>query len=582
MRNLKIGAKIFVSFALVLVFLIGISITAVISTVKTSANIDRVDTYSGLQNSANELMHILNETRITAGAFYKTHGEDAYADLHKQLMYCDVRLEKLYAYIDANPKLSGFRPEIEEFQVLYTEWRATLESLGKKLPAENAMTETQEQAFFALADEARRLNLLCHEKLSNAIQDFDDVASSTMKDTRDFSLTALYIILVVAAVSLAAAAVLARRLRRSITVPIGYMRDVLTQIGETGNLQLQDETHALLREVAAGKDETAQCTNALLVLVERLHVIDDALALVADGDLTSEVSLQSSQDTIGLAVRQMVEDLNQKFETIIQSISRVYTLAGELDAGSSLLASGSQSQAESVAHLVGSVDNIGDKMVQSARLADQAADLVGRIQENAHIGTEKMAQMREAAAQINEASQAISKVIRTIDDIAFQTNILALNAAIEAARAGEHGKGFAVVADEVRILANKSAESARETSVLIHDTIQKAALGTSIAQMTSEALGMIVEGVQQSNTVISDISNLSKEQEADVRRMIEDVAQVEEIVNQNSRISAQSASASGEISGQTNRLRQLVSQFRLRGEGQIEIENGEDEDAKYF
>lgn len=582
MRKLKIGAKIFVSFALVLVFLIGISITAVISTLKTSANIDRVDTYSGLQNSANELMHILNETRITAGAFYKTHGKDAYADLYKQLTYCDVRLEKLYAYIDANPKLSSFRPEIEEFQSLYTKWRDTIGDLGGKIPEEGEMTEAQEDAFFALADEARRLNLLCHETLSNAMQDFDDVTSRTMKDTKSFSMTALYIILAVAAVSLAAAVVLARRLRRSITIPMGYMRDVLTQIGETGNLQLQEETHALLKQVADGQDETAQCTGALLVLVERLHAIDEALALVADGDLTSDVSLQSGHDTIGLAVRQMVEDLNQKFATVIQSISRVYTLAGELDAGSSLLASGSQSQAESVAHLAGSVDLIEDKMVRSARLAEQAAGLIDRIQDNAHIGTEKMEQMIEAATQINEASQSISKVIKTIDDIAFQTNILALNAAVEAARAGEHGKGFAVVADEVRNLATKSAESARETSVLIRDTIQKAALGTSIAQMTSEALSMIVDGVRQSNTAIRDITSLSKEQEADVHRMIDDVSQVEEIVNQNSRISAQSASASGEISDQTNRLRQLVAQFRLREEVRTEMESGGYEDAKYF
>ncbi len=570
MKNLRIGTKIFVSFGLVLLLLLGIALTSIISTMRTSSNIERVDKYSGLQNSANELLHILNETRISAGVFYATHTPESFEAISKQLMYCDLRLEKLYTYLDENQEVAIYRSDIEEFDTLYSQWCTKVGQMGVGYPLDGTFTQTQSSFFEELAGEAKRLNLLCHEKLSNTVTLIGEQMDATMVATKDLSVQGLYVVIMVSALALIAALVLAVLLWRSITIPLASMRNVLTQIGQTGDLQVQQETQETLEKVAAGGDETAQCVQALQVLLKRLHLIDDSLALVAEGDLTAEVQLQSPQDTIGLAVQRMVGDLSGKFTTIAASISQVHQLANELDQGSQLLASGSNSQAEAVSNLAASVAGIEDKTQKSVALTQQAGQLVNSIQENAQTGTQKMQQMTVAAADINEASQSIGKVIQTIDSIAFQTNILALNAAVEAARAGQHGKGFAVVADEVRNLANKSAEAARETGALIEDTIQKAALGSTIAEMTSEALGKIVEGVQKSSEIIQDISTLSQQQKEEVQRITTNVSQVEEIVRQNNQISAQSASASAEITGQSNKLRDLVAQFQLRGQGPFE------------
>jgi len=341
------------------------------------------------------------------------------------------------------------------------------------------------------------------------------------------------------------------------------MRDVLDQIGTTGNLQIPEERQQQLRKVAEGKDETSQCTKALLVLLERLYRIDETLAHVANGNLTVTMDLQSEQDTMGLAVRKMLLNLNEKFGSIARSTVWVNQKAAELSQDSHHLAEGSRRQSESVENLSLSVRRVTEKAEQNAALAQQALDLVNNIQNNAKTGREKMNQMMLAAQAINASSQSIGKVIKVIDDIASQTNLLALNASVEAVRAGHHGKGFAVVAEEVRNLAARSAQAAKETGALIDDTMQKAALGTSIAETTSTALEEIVTGVEESNAIIRDIAALSREQKEDIQGIISDVAHVESIVEQNNSIAARSANAAAEISSQSSYQMEMVQQFRL-------------------
>lgn len=565
MENMKIGTKIYVGFFLVLAFLLAISATSVVAVTSTRSNMDKVDAYNGLQNSANELMHILNETRISAGVLYASHSSVSYQDVTKQLMYCDMRLEKLYEYVDRYPEMETYRAEIEAFEALYSQWRAGVVQLGESFSLED-MREADVEAFAAFSDDAQRINLLAHELLSNTISDMENTANDTMRQTKSNSLVVLVIVMGVSVLSLVAAAILSITIVRSIAAPLAQMRDVLAQIGRTGDLQVEENAQKALRKVASGKDETAQCTEALLVLMERLHIVDGMLAQVAGGDLTGTVALQSPKDTMGLAVQKMIVNLNQKFSMLVQATGQVNRKTDDLSAGSQMLANGAQSQAESVSQLAASVHDVGQKTEQNARLAIQAASLINKIQETAQTGTEKMNQMMQAASDINVSGQSIGKVIKTIDDIAFQTNILALNAAVEAARAGANGKGFAVVADEVRNLATKSAQAAHETSALIEDTIQKAALGTTIAGDTAEALDSIVNGVVESHTVISDISSLSAEQASNIQQIINEMGAVESIVAQNNSIAEQSANAVADISVQTNLLNELVSQFQLQSQ----------------
>lgn len=287
---------------------------------------------------------------------------------------------------------------------------------------------------------------------------------------------------------------------------------------------------------------------------------------IAEGDLDVSVDINTKDETgmLANAFKKMAENLNEVMSNINSASEQVASGSRQVSASSMALSQGATEQASSVEELTASVEEISSQTKLNAENAGQANKLAEAAKDNAVQGNNRMQEMLKAMGEINDASGNISKIIKVIDEIAFQTNILALNAAVEAARAGQHGKGFAVVAEEVRNLAARSANAAKETTDMIEGTIKKVEGGTRIANETATALDKIVEGVAKAATLVSDIAIASNEQAVGIAQVTQGLAQVSQVIQTNSATSEESAAASEELSSQAELLKEQVARFKLK------------------
>ena len=351
---------------------------------------------------------------------------------------------------------------------------------------------------------------------------------------------------------------------KSFSKPLVSLSAFMQKASSTGNLAISKEDEAVIRKYTQYNDEIGQTIASCAGFISRITEISKNLETIATGDLSSEIVPLSIQDVMGNSLQVMNTKLNEMFEEIRQSTVQVSTGSKQVADGAQLLAQGSTEQAASIEELSSSITQIAEKTKSNTDMAEKAASLAGSIKESAEIGSAQMKEMVSAVNDINAASGSIGKVIKVIDDIAFQTNILALNAAVEAARAGQHGKGFAVVAEEVRNLAAKSAEAAKDTSGLIENSIEKANLGVRIADRTADSLAEIVNGINESNQLVGEIAKSSEEQSHGIAQINSGIDQVAQVVQQNSATAEQSAAASEEMSAQSALLQELISQFTLK------------------
>lgn len=302
---------------------------------------------------------------------------------------------------------------------------------------------------------------------------------------------------------------------------------------------------------------------------KRLVQLGQSADRIAEGDLATEV-VTSTGDELG-DVAASFEIMRQRVHNVLleinQGADQVAAGAHNVSDASVALSQGASQQAASVEQLSASIAEIASQTASNAQNAEKANDLTVGTKEKAQLGNEEMQEMLSAMEEINASSANISKIIKVIDEIAFQTNILALNAAVEAARAGQHGKGFAVVAEEVRNLAARSAKAAKETTDMIEGSMEKVETGREIAHKTAEALNAIVGDVSSVADIVANIAKASNEQKLALEQINQGVQQVSQVVQANSSTSEEAATASQNLNQQADIMRANVGKFRLSNSG---------------
>ena len=346
----------------------------------------------------------------------------------------------------------------------------------------------------------------------------------------------------------------------SILDPIKETADVLQQMAE-GNLSVH-VTNNYKGDHNTLKDAINQTVD-LMPFREAMEV----LSAMADGDLTLHMEGDYKGDSLKLknAINETIDSISHTLLQIQNVVEEVTRGALQVADASTALSQGATEQAASLEEITSSMTEIGSQTKTNAENANQANTLTMSARDGAEKGNSEMGRLNEAMSEITESSKNISKIIKVIDEIAFQTNLLALNAAVEAARAGRHGKGFAVVAEEVRNLAARSATAAKETSELIESSIKTVENGSELAIRTGEALEEIKNGSIKAADIVGEITTSSNEQAQGIAQINEGLTQIDKVTQTNTASAEESASASEELSGQANQLREMIARFKIKG-----------------
>lgn len=558
LKNMKMRLRLLSGFA---VFIVGIVIISMVGTTQLKNLVYALRDY---RSTTVEVTQTLNEVETQ---FFKVQTQ-----MYRGLSSEDVTIVN-QAVQDAKTSEKGIIEGVSALSAIYPsdhETFKTLSGLIQKGSSQFSSIITAISNAYTPEEKLQVRNTIENEfvPLLNDIENSIDTlltqatqqGNNKIDQMSNGTVISIIVLLAIAVLMIVTAIIVSARLSKAIVGPLTEMQEAASMM-EEGNLDIK-LTYQSGNELGTLADSIRSMA---ATLKEYIDSIDSVMQEFANGNLAVKNTVDYKGDfaSIGVSMDSALESINSTLSQITLAADQVAAGSEQVSSGAQALSQGATEQASSVQELAATITEISSQVKENAENATQAYAHVEQVSNEMTESNQKMQDMIAAMGEITSSSHEISKIIKTIEDIAFQTNILALNAAVEAARAGAAGKGFAVVADEVRNLASKSSEASKSTAALIEHSLKAVENGTQIADDTAQTLAQTVHGAQAVSEIISKITNASNDQASAITQVTVGIDQISAVVQTNSATAEESAAASEELSGQAMMLKNLVGGFRL-------------------
>lgn len=553
LKQMKIGKKLILTFILV-AFLASVSgITSMFLLSNTNRQYSYALTNYGFsQGDIGNTMCALLQMQIAVRDYINMDNKDN-EQVKQEMNLYSVQINEYMKKIEKSL-------ETDSEKQLYSDITAELDAYLKKCNDIVGLKTADNSLQTTLVDELDPVFDGIYQDFQSLMGENVSVGNQLSEEMTNRERLFMLVNITLVVVALLFSVIIALAIAKSITNPLKEIENAAKKMAE-GDLGVDIAYHS--------NNEMGNVCDSLRKTIQTLHTyimdIQRGLSEVASGNFNIvpvadyKGDFVSLRDSIGIIITSLSETLSQ----INESAQLVSNGSEQFAGGAQALSQGAVHQASSIQELAAAINEISGQIQSAAENAADASQKAEVVGQEAAESNRRMQEMLAAMNEINNQSTEIGKIIKTIEDIAFQTNILALNAAVEAARAGAAGKGFAVVADEVRNLAGKSAEASKNTATLIEGSISAVKTGLQLANDTATVLEDVVDDIQAVAEKVDKISDASKGQARFISRVTEGIDDISSVVQTNSATAQQSAAASEELSGQAQILKHLVGKFVL-------------------
>lgn len=557
MKDLKVSKKLTISYAIILTLLIMSCVVSIVDFIRLGG---QIETFYDGPFTVNDSASVIN-----------SNFERMQKSVYRSISNTDSEIVK-EAITDARNCAAIIQEELPVVKAHFLGDQQIIDrldaALAKLAPMrEHVLTLASENQKAEAADYMEHNNILAIQEaqaeLNSLIESGYKKGETLVSGLREKQAMAVFTVILLGGISVAVSVVFGFYITRGITQPV-------TELEQAARAMARGEFSAV-RVAYDSRDELGSLAGDIRSMVKTLTDVLQNETYILNEMAEGNFSVHSEKDEYYIgefeqlmrSMKKISCGLSELLLQISRSADNVAAGSEQVSSGSQNLAQGTTEQAASVEELTGMMSEISDQAYRNSRDAQEASEKAQMVKENATESSRSMQEMVKAMAEISGKSDEIRKIVKTIEDFSFQTNILALNAAVEAARAGDRGKGFSVVANEVRSLANQSSAASKSTAALIQSSIQAVENGRKIANETDNALAEVVSGIDNVSELLFHITDASSKQFDANRQVTENINLISEVVQTNSATAEECAAASEELASQAQLLKELVSHFKL-------------------